>query len=169
MFVLTTKVSKTKIAAIVTLVIAAVVLVGVLSAAGNGQDGQAEALNGETNDDRVAWLARCGWEVNAEPVQTQSVKIPTADSELFSRYNALQKSQGFDLTQYAGQQATRYVYEVLNFPNADKPVYATVFVLKGQIVGGDVTDSSPNGKMQGIVNAQSSGQSPKGEEQRPKP
>lgn len=168
MFVITTKVSKTKLAAGVTLVIAALVLVGVLAAARRAQAGGDEVLKGETNDDRVAWLARCGWEVNAEPVETQSVKIPAEDSELFARYNELQKSQGFDLRQYAGRQATRYVYQVLNYPNADKPVYATVFVLKGRIVGGDVTDSSPNGKMQGIVKAQSRGQSPNGKEERPK-
>ena len=168
MFVITTKVSKTKLAAGATLVIAALVLVGVLTAARRAQAGEDAVLKGESNDDRVAWLAQCGWEVNAEPVETQSVKIPTEDSELFARYNELQMSQGFDLRQYAGRQATRYVYQVLNYPNADKPVYATVFVLKGRIVGGDVTDSSPNGKMQGIVKAQNRGQSPNGEEERPK-
>ena len=151
MFVVTTKVSKTKLAAAVTLLIAVVVLVAVLSAAMGGTGQEDDALNGETNEARVAWLSRNGWELNAEPAQTQSVRIPTEDSELFTRYNTLQQSQGFDLRQYAGRQVTRYVYEVLNLPDAKGPVYATIFVLDGRIIGGDVTDSSPEGTMQALV------------------
>ena len=150
MFVFTTKLSKTKIAAAVTLVIAAAVLLGVLTAAGSGLREPDDGLLGETNEARVAFLAKYGWQVNAEPVQTQSVRIPREDSEVFTRYNALQQSQGFDLTALAGQQATRYVYEVLNYPGSGSPVYATVFVHRGKIVGGDVTDSAPEGKMQGF-------------------
>lgn len=150
MFVITTKVSKTKLAAAVTLLIAAVVLVAVLAAAKTAAPQEPDAMNGETNDARVAFLAQYDWQVNAEPVQTQTVKIPAEDSEVFTRYNELQKSQGFDLTQYAGQQATRYVYEILNYPDSDSPVYATVFVLNGRIIGGDVTDTAPEGKMQGF-------------------
>ena len=150
MFVITTKVSKTKIAAIVTLVIAAVVLAAILAAAKNGRVESLDERNGETNEERAAYLAECGWQINAEPVQTQTVKIPAEDTEVFRRYNELQKSQGFDLTDSAGRTATRFVYEVLNYPDADGPVYATLFVLDGKIIGGDVTDSGARGKMQGL-------------------
>ncbi len=159
MFVITTKLSKTKVAAVVTLVIAAVVLAGILSAAKAGNAVELDSLNGESNESRVAFLTQYGWQLSAEPIQTQSVKIPAEDSEAFSRYNALQKSQGFDLTQYAGQQATRYVYEVLNYPGSDSPVYATVFVIQGQIIGGDVTDTAPEGKMQGLQRSDGSAES----------
>jgi hypothetical protein len=151
MFVVTAKVSKTKLAALVTLLIAVLVLAAVLAAAKTGAPEAADARNGETNEARVAFITQQGWQVNAEPVQTQSVKIPAEDTEVFRRYNELQKSQGFDLIQYAGRQATRYVYEVLNAPDAEGPVYATIFVLDGRIVGGDVTDTAPAGKMQGVV------------------
>ena len=150
-FVITTKVSKTKLAAVVTLLIAVFVLGAILAAAKTGTPEAADARNGESNEARVAYVTQQGWQVNAEPVQTQSVKIPTADTEVFRRYNELQKTQGFDLTQYAGRQATRYVYEVLNAEDAEGPVYATIFVLDGRIVGGDVTDTAPGGKMRGVV------------------
>ncbi len=150
MFVITTKVSKTKIAAIVTLIIAAVVLAAILAAAKSGKAETLDERNGENNEERAAFLSQCGWQVNAEPIQTQTVKIPAEDSEVFRRYNELQKSQGFDLTAYAGKQAVRYVYEVLNYPEAKGPVYATVFVFQGKIIGGDVTDTAPEGKMQGL-------------------
>lgn len=150
MFVVTTKVSKTKLAALVTLLIAVLVVFAILAAAKTGTAEEADVRNGETNEARVAFITQQGWQVNAEPVQTQSVKIPAEDSEVFRRYNELQQSQGFDLTQYAGRQATRYVYEVLNAEEAEGPVYATIFVLDGQIIGGDVTDTAPAGKMRGL-------------------
>ena len=150
MFVITTRVSKTKLAALVTLLIGVLVLAAIMAAAKVGTTEAADARNGETNEARVAFITQQGWQVNAEPVQTQSVKIPAEDSEVFRRYNELQQSQGFDLTQYAGRQATRYVYEVLNTEQAEGAVYATIFVLDGKIVGGDVTDTAPAGKMQGI-------------------
>ena len=150
MFVITTKLSKTKLAAAATLLIAAILAVAMLAASKAEQSPEEAALRGDSNEDRVAFLTQYGWEVNGEPVQTQTVKIPEEDSEVFTRYNELQKSQGFDLTQYAGRQAQRFVYEVLNYPEAGGPVYATVFVLDGKIIGGDVTDSSPEGKMQGF-------------------
>ena len=151
MFVVTTRVSKTKLAALVTLLIAVLVVSAIWAAAKTGTAEEADVRNGETNEARVAFITQQGWQVNAEPVQTQSVKIPAEDSEVFRRYNELQQSQGFDLTRYAGRQATRYVYEVLNAEEAEGPVYATIFVLDGRIVGGDVTDTAPAGKMQGLV------------------
>ena len=98
----------------------------------------------------TAFLRGFGWEVSAEPNQTQSVTVPTKDSEVFSRYNELQKSQGYDLTPYRGKTLTRYVYEVLNYPNADQPVYATLLVSEGTVVGGDITNTAPDGTMHGF-------------------
>ena len=74
---------------------------------------------------------------------------------MFERYNNLQKSQGYDLTQYAGKNVMRYVYKVNNFPGATDPVYATVLVYKGQVIGGDITDTAPGGKVQGFKMAKS--------------
>ena len=97
-FVITTKVSKTKLAALVTLLIAVLVLAAILAAAKTGTPEAADARNGETNEARVAYITRQGWQINAEPIQTQSVKIPTENTEVFTRYNELQKTQGCDLT-----------------------------------------------------------------------
>ena len=155
MFVYTTKVSKTKLSAIVTMIIAAVVLVAALAAAKTGGPSDDHSFSGESNDSRVTFLAQYGWEVNAEPVQTQTVSVPKEDSEAFTRYNTLQQSQGFDLTAYAGKDVMRYVYEILNYPDATEPVYAALFVCEGRIIGGDITDTSPNGLMHGFAKPKS--------------
>ena len=150
MFVMTAKLSKTKLFAAGLILLAAIILVVVFVTAGGGETGENIPV-GETNDDRVAYLASFGWSVNAQPKQTQQVKIPdSAENKVFARYNELQLSQGFDLTKYAGKEATRYVYEILNYLEAEEPVYASILVYDGKIIGGDITDSSPNGLIHGF-------------------
>ncbi len=149
MFVLTAKLSKSRLIAAGAILIAAVLLIVLLAAGGSPAADAAPA--GGTNDERVAFLATYGWSVNAEPAETQKVRIPdTADNEVFARYNELQKSQGFDLTLYAGKEVMRYVYEILNYPEASAPVYASVLVCDGHIIGGDVTNSAPDGVIHGF-------------------
>ena len=149
MFVMTAKVSKTRIAAVFVLLIALVVLL-VMLFVGKGQ-AESAVPAGDSSDARLSFLTGYGWEVNADPVRTQQVTIPqNEENQTFQRYNELQKSMGYDLTAYAGKTATRYVYELLNYPDAAGPAYATLFVCEGQIIGGDVTDTGPGGKMSGF-------------------
>ena len=102
------------------------------------------------NDSRVQFLTELGWDVAASPVESGQVRIPEEDSPVFDRYNALQKSNGYDLSTYAGKNVMRYVYKINNYPGATEPVYATLLVYKNQIIGGDVTDTAARGKIQGF-------------------
>lgn len=148
MFVLTAKISKPKIIAAGVLILAIIVLI-VLLATGGGKTSNAPI--GASNDERVAYLATFGWSVNATPAEAQKVKIPsTSDNRVFARYNELQLSQGFDLTDYSGKEVMRYVYEILNYPDASAPVYATILVSDGCIIGGDITNSAPDGVIHGF-------------------
>ena len=106
------------------------------------------------NDTRVAFLTDLGWEVVTSPKETSQVRVPDKPTEMYERYNALQKSQGYDLTKYAGKTVMRYVYEVKNFPGATQPVYATLLVYKDKVIGGDITDTSPRGAIQGLKKAE---------------
>lgn len=152
MFVLTAKLSKSKLIAAGVVLLAAILLIVLLAASGGEDKAKTQSPIGNTNDDRVAYLATFGWSVNAEPTQTQKVKIPdTAENKVFARYNDLQKSQGFDLTDFAGKEVMRYVYEILNYPDASAPVYASVLVYDGHIIGGDVTNSAPDGVIHGFA------------------
>lgn len=145
MVVMTAKLDKKKIG----LVLAGLALVIVLLIALFG-GGKNSADPVETNADRVALLNAYGWQVEETPVKTQKVIIPTDTSDVFAKYNELQKNQGFDLTAYAGKEATRYVYTVTNFPDAKGTVYATLLVYNGQVIGGDVTDTGDSGVIQGL-------------------
>ena len=104
----------------------------------------------KTNADRVAFLEGYGWIVSQEPAAVEDIRLPDTFDASYDEYLSLQKSQGFDLSQYAGKTATRYVYEIENYPNASDPVYATLLVYKDQVIGADITDTSANGVVQGL-------------------
>lgn len=154
MFVLTAKISKPRLIAIGVALVAAVLIIILLVGSGGNPSVEPSDTSrlAATNDDRIAFLAGFGWSVNGEPTETQKVRIPDeTDNRVFSRYNDLQLSQGFDLTQYAGREVMRYVYEILNYPNASSPVYASLLVCNGQVIGGDITNTAPDGTMHGFA------------------
>jgi hypothetical protein len=149
MFVMTAKVNKKKI--ILALAAAAVLIVMLIMVFGGGNEAAPTAAPAlSTNDGRVAFLKSFGWEVASSPTQSGQVRIPENSSEVFSRYNALQKSQGYDLSQYAGKTVMRYVYKIKNYPGATDPVFATILLYKDQVIGGDVTDTGAKGVIRGF-------------------
>ena len=143
MMMMTAKVDIKKL--LVILGIVAAVILGILAIFGGSSETAAPVSD---NDSRVQFLKDAGWEVSTSPTQSSQVKIPAEPSDVFTRYNALQKSQGYDLEQYASKTVMRYVYKVNNYPDATDPVYATILVYKGKIIGGDITNTSPGGKIQ---------------------
>ena len=148
MLVMTAKVDKKKI--IMILAAAVALIAGILLLAGGGNSQTTAAPNVSGNDARVAFLKSFGWEVTTSPTESSQVRIPSEPSEVFDRYNALQKSQGYDLSAFAGKTVMRYVYRINNYPGATEPVYATLLVYKNQIIGGDVTDTAARGHIRGF-------------------
>ena len=149
MFVLTAKVDMKKI--LLGLAAAAALIAALIMFFGNDESATPTvSLTPATNDGRVKFLTDFGWVVTVSPTESGQVKIPETSSEVFTRYNALQKSQGYDLSQYAGKTVMRYVYKINNYPGATDPVYATLLVYRDQIIGGDVTDTSAKGVIRGF-------------------
>ena len=152
MLIMTTKVDKRKLLIAAVAAVAAIALLMVL---GGGDSAPTASMStapaADTNDARVKFLTDLGWEVTPSPAETGEVRIPKAGDEVFDRYNELQRSQGYDLTKYAGKKVMRYVYQINNFPEAKEPVYATVLVYKDRIIGGDITDTTPGGRVQGFA------------------
>lgn len=146
MMVMTAKVNLKKI--LIILGVIAALIVGCILIFGGNEADEPAATNVADNDSRIAFLHSFGWQVSTSPVSSGQVKIPDTQSAVYQRYNELQKSQGYDLTKYAGQTVMRYVYKITNYPGATDPVYATVLVFQGQIIGGDVTDTAAKGVVQ---------------------
>ena len=148
MMVMTAKVDLKKI--MLALAAAAALILALILLLGEGTTAQTAAPAPSANDGRVQFLQDFGWEVTTSPVESGRVRIPEDSSEVFDRYNTLQKGQGYDLSKYAGKTVMRYVYKVSNYPGATEPVYATLLVYKNQIIGGDVTDTAAKGHLRGF-------------------
>lgn len=150
MMVMTTKVDIKKVLLILAAIVGIIVAL-VLLLPNNEDDSTPTAAAAVSNNDaRVKFLTDFGWDVTTSPKESSQVRIPEESSEVFDRYNALQKSQGYDLSQYAGKTVMRYVYQINNFPGATEPVYATLLVYKNQIIGGDITNTAAKGVIQGF-------------------
>ena len=149
MMVMTTKVDMKKILIVLAAVVG--VIVGLVLLMQGGDESTPTATASLSNNDaRVQFLKGFGWAVSSSPTESGQVRIPKENTEVYERYNALQKSQGYDLSQYAGKTVTRYVYKVTNYPGATEPVYATLLVYKNKVIGGDITDTGAKGVIQGF-------------------
>ena len=148
MMFMTARVDLKKI--LIILGILAGLIAGALWLLDSGEDVSTAGPSVATNEGRVEFLKSFGWEVAPSPVESSQVKIPKESTEIFDRYNNLQKSQGYDLTRYAGKHVMRFVYKVTNYPGATEPVYATLLIYKNQVIGGDITDTAAKGQIRGF-------------------
>lgn len=153
MMVMTAKVNIKKV--LIALAALAGVILGLILLLGGKDSSQPTAAPSmASNDGRVQFLQNLGWQVNASPAESGQVRIPKEQNEIFSRYNDLQKSAGYDLSQHSNRTVMRYVYKVTNYPGATEPVYATLLIYKDQVIGGDITDTAAKGNMQALVKRQ---------------
>lgn len=152
MFVFTLKFDKKK--AVFTVVMVALVLIGIVLLAGIGHGGgdTDKSNDASTEKGRAAYLESCGWEVETPAISEEDVLIPKTFSDVFQNYNALQLSQGFDLSKYGGMEVKLYTYKVTNH-ESDDTVLAQLYVCKGQVIGGDVHSAALDGFMCGLKKA----------------
>ena len=99
-------------------------------------------------DERRAFLNALGYEIE-ETFETKTVKIPEVFSEVYTNYNALQKSQGYDLSLFKGERAVQYTYKVTNYPHANE-AFIHLLVIEGVMVGADLMSAEINGFMKPI-------------------
>ena len=112
--------------------------------------GRVKAAEGETNAQRIAFLAGFGWDVEEEPVFSGEVQIPSEFDQVYENYNQIQLGQGFDLRLYAGETVERYQYELHNYPNFPEGIRANLLIFRGKIIGGDICSIFLGGFMHGF-------------------
>ena len=110
----------------------------------------------ETNDQREEYLTSLGWEFKTNCDEKQ-VQIPSEFNDVYTRYNEIQKSQGFDLEHYKGQEVTVYTYNITNYAGYENRdcIYANLIVCNNMLIGGDVCSTSvADGFMQALKKQQ---------------
>lgn len=154
MFIYTAKLSKGKLTAVAIIAVAVILLMIFLMNRGTGTTMETGAPKLSTPESRVEYLSSCGYTVSTAPVRTQEVLIPKEFTEVYDQYNALQQSQGFDLTKYRGKRVMQYVYAIENWPeeNSD-PVYATLLVYRNKLIGADLSRGGEDGFLRPLLEA----------------
>ena len=84
---------------------------------------------------RISYLNLCGLDVKDE-VQ-KDIKIPCEFSQVYGRYNEIQKQQGFDLTDYRGKAVKLFRYTADDFT-------AELIVDEDELIAGGVFDRDGN-------------------------
>ena len=148
MFVLTTKVTRSKI-----LVVSALAVLAVLFMLfGIGATGQSQNANipATTISERQSFLKQFGWQIDPKSETMRDFTVPSFFDGVLKTYNSLQKKQGFDLTKFKDKKAICYTYTILNYPDKPTGILATLLVCDGKIIGGDIHSAELSGFMHGF-------------------
>lgn len=106
--------------------------------------------NIRTNEDRISFLERFGWEVEEEPLEIIEVTVPDRFDSVYESYNQMQLSEGLDLRKVAGKQIKRYTYVVTN-ALYDGTVLANLLIWQNKVVGGDIRSARIDGFIHGFT------------------
>lgn len=151
MLVYTVKFSKKKAVAIlisIAIVIAAIILAIPKEEAEPVQT-TAAAVKIKTSDDCLAYIESLGYTAESLPLEEKEVTIPSTFDAVYTEYNTIQQSCGFDLSGYKGKTATLYTYAITNYPE-HPDVRCDLLVRKGAVIGGNVYTTAIDGFMHGL-------------------
>ena len=152
MFVYTVRASGLKFFAVVALTL--VVLVGLVLGGGtvlaSAAPGEINFSGMKTREDRIAFLAAFGIEVE-EGEECVSFVMPEDFDRVLLGYNELQRRQGLDISKYAKKKITRYTYTVSNYEGYDGEVKANLLIYRNRIIACDISSADPGGFVEPIV------------------
>ena len=144
MFIVTAKVNAARRALLlIVLLLAAGTAVFALHRRDSGTDTALPPAS--TNEERVAYLASLGWEVDSEPLESLRLTLPETLEEPYRSYNDLQRRQGFDLTPWLGKTVERCAYRVTNYPDRPEGCQIDLYICDGRVIAGDVLCTGANG------------------------
>ena len=149
MFIITARCSKRRVVKI--LLIFALLLSLFLALRACRHSSPPPVIAAGTNEERIAYLASLGWEVNDQPIETLSVTLGETLEEPYLSYNTLQLEQGFDLTRQCGKTLSRYTYVVTNHPACPQSCQLDLYVCEGVVAAGDIVCTGENGFMAGLA------------------
>jgi len=85
---------------------------------------------------------------------TKEITIPSEFSDVYEKYNELQRKQGFDLRRHKGKSAVSYTFNVIGYVDKsgkpDSDVQIHIIVCDGKIVAADIASTKLDGFMEGI-------------------
>lgn len=109
-------------------------------------------LSAANDSERMSFISQFGWEVSAEPTEIREIIVPEEFDEVYTKYNEIQLSQGFDLNSFKGMRVKKWTYAVKNYAGyEDKDcIRINLLILDGKVIGGDVCSVELDGFMHGF-------------------
>lgn len=160
MFILSLKSFKGRLFLLIAAVVAAAVVLTVISKSEPAHEDSAPAdmtvnFSASTEEERMNFIAQTGYTVEPDPVSVNEIQIPENFDEVYTQYNELQKNDGFDLSSYHGCTVKKWTYKVTNYPDHENSddVRLTLLVYKDKVIGGDVCSVALDGFMHGLFNS----------------
>ena len=112
----------------------------------------ADEPDGSTAALVAAFIEENGYKVSS-PL-TKEITIPSEFSDVYEKYNELQRRQGFDLRRHKGKSAVSYTFNVTGYVDKngkpDSDVQIHIIVCDGKIVAADIASTKLDGFMEGI-------------------
>ncbi len=113
------------------------------------------AVNNGVSDikELLQFISNFGWETLQEPDEVREVIIPAEFDDVYKKYNEIQISQGYDLTEYSGQRVKRWTFSIKNYPGYENSEFIKINILvcDNCVIGGDVCSVELNGFMHGFA------------------
>jgi len=101
---------------------------------------------GDENTINKRFLSTYKIKVSDKPCIVEEIEIPLEFTDYYESYNVLQIESGLTLSPYKGKKATKYTYQMLNFPQkTDVPVYVNVITIDSKPIAGDINCPSLSG------------------------
>lgn len=152
MFIYSVRASTIRFFSVVALTIA--IMVGMIALNGSAESVSVASdnlnLSGiKTNDDRVAFIAHFGINVQPVPKESEEIRVPENFDKLLLEYNLIQKRQGLDLSKYKNKKVTRYTYEAENYNG--KTAYVNIVIYKGTVVACDISSDGDGGFVEPLI------------------
>ena len=137
--------SANKRKALKILLVAVIILTALILLRAWGTADGADSLEG-----RQAFLRKLGWEIDPASEDQRTVQLPQTLEGMLLKYNELQQTQGYDLSKHLGESCMQYSYRVLNYPDREQTVLATLYVQGDKVIAGDIHSTELNGFLQGL-------------------
>ena len=107
-----------------------------------------------TGDLRSEFLKNIGLTVEENDYDYKEVLIPQEFDEVYSQYNKMQKTDGFDLKKYAGKTVDKFTYTVKHYPGYEnEKIYVNLLIYKGKVIGGDISSARVDGFMKSLYSS----------------
>lgn len=106
MFIYTVKSKQIRAILIILFIVLTVAVLAFLSKDSENvsKDKSSVNLSAANDNERMSFISQFGWEVSAEPTEIREIIIPEEFDEVYTKYNEIQLSQGFDLNSFKGMR-----------------------------------------------------------------